>query len=322
MVFDYITQFSLQHPLVFLLLVIAASLAILLKAADFLVFGVTRYARKLGISDYLIGLIIIALGASLPELVSSIMGSIEGESGIVIGTIFGSNLCGLTLVLGLIAVIGKKIDIKVRVLHKTGWVIFILTMLPFILLIDGMLAKWEGAVLIAVWLGYNLYLWRREGELGKIKKRVKLERIWKDAIIAVIALLAIILAGRWLVFSSIRISGMVNITPYVISLIVIGLGTQIPDLAVSIRAIKSGHQDVAFADILGSLLTKALLFFGIFAFIIPLTIEPILLWSAMMFTGFALGLALVFTRKKKIVRWQGVILLIVYLAFLAQWVII
>jgi cation:H+ antiporter len=307
--------------MIFLLLIIAGSLAIMLKAADFLVFGITRYAHKFGISDYLIGLIIIAMGASLPELVSSIMGSLEGESGIVLGTIFGSNLGGLTLVLGIIAIIGKKVDIKVRILQKTGWLIFVLAILPFVLLIDGELAKWEGAVLIGVWIGYNLYLWKKEGELGRIKKNIKLERIWRDAIIAVIALLAIILAGRWLVFSSIRISNMLDISPYIMALIVIGLGTQIPDLAVSIRAVLSGHQDVAFADVLGSLLTKGLLFLGVFPFIIPLTINPRLLWSAMIFTAFSLGLALLFTRKKKIVRWQGFVLIIVYLAFLVQWVI-
>ena len=321
MVLEYITQFSLQHPMIFLLLIIAGSLAIMLKAADFLVFGITRYAHKFGISDYLIGLIIIALGASLPELVSSIMGSLEGESGIVLGTIFGSNLGGLTLVLGIIAIIGKKVDIKVRILQKTGWLIFVLALLPFVLLIDGTLAKWEGATLVAVWFGYNLYLWKKEGKLGKIKKNVKLERIWRDAIIAVIALLAIILAGRWLVFSSIRISNMLDISPYIMALIIIGIGTQIPDLAVSMRAIASGHQDVAFADILGSLLTKGLLFLGVFPFIIPLTINPRLLWSAMIFTTISLMLALLFTRKKRIVRWQGYVMIMIYLAFLVQWVI-
>jgi cation:H+ antiporter len=307
--------------MIFLLLIIAGSLAIMLKAADFLVFGITRYAHKFGISDYLIGLIIIALGASLPELVSSIMGSLEGESGIVLGTIFGSNLGGLTLVLGIIAIIGKKVDIKVRILQKTGWLIFVLALLPFVLLIDGTLAKWEGATLVAVWFGYNLYLWKKEGKLGKIKKNVKLERIWRDAIIAVIALLAIILAGRWLVFSSIRISNMLDISPYIMALIIIGIGTQIPDLAVSMRAIASGHQDVAFADILGSLLTKGLLFLGVFPFIIPLTINPRLLWSAMIFTTISLMLALLFTRKKRIVRWQGYVMIMIYLAFLVQWVI-
>lgn len=321
MAFEYITQFSVQHPLIFLLIIIAASLAIMFKAADFLVYGVTRYAHKLGFSDYLIGLIIIALGASLPELVSSVMGTVEGEGGIVLGTIIGSNLCGLTLILGTIAVIRKKIKIKVRVLQKTRLVIFILAMLPFALMIDGVLAGWEGAVLIAAWFGYNFYLWRKEGELGKIKKDVKLEKIWRDAIIAVVALLAIILAGRWLVFSSIRISHMINITPYTTALIVIGFGTQIPDLAVSIRAVLLGHQDVALADILGSLLAKALLFFGIFSFIIPLTIEPKLLWSAAAFTGISLGLALFFTRKRQLIRRHGFVLLAIYLAFLAQWFI-
>ncbi len=316
MIWDYIIQFAINNPLLFLIIVIAASLAILLKAADFLVYGITRYAHKLGISDYLIGLLIVALGASLPELVSSIMGSIAGESGIIFGTILGSNIGGLTFVLGIIAIIGKKIKIKVKVLEKTKFVIFGLGILPFVLVFDGTLSRLDGLILIGAFIGYNLYLWKKEGELGTIKKDVKLERIWRDAIIAVIALLAIILAGRWLVFSSIRISEMFSISPYLLAVIVIGIGSQIPDLAVSIRAISKGHQDIAFADILGSMITKSLLFFGIFSLVNPLSIDPALLWSAMVFTALSLGLALFFTRKRQIIRKQGIILLICYAAFI------
>ena len=127
-------SFALKYPVAFLLFIIGASFVILLKAADYLVSAVTNYAKKLGISDYLIGVIIIALGASLPELISSLMGVVANESGIIFGTIIGSNICGLTLVLGTLAMVGKKIPIKVRVLKKTGTIIFALSMLPLFLL--------------------------------------------------------------------------------------------------------------------------------------------------------------------------------------------
>ena len=312
MVLNYIAQFSVNYPLLFLLIIIIASLVILLKAADFLVLGVTNYAERLGISDYLIGLIVVSLGASLPELVSSIMGSIAEESGIIFGTIIGSNIVGLTLVLGALAIVGKKIKMKIKMLKKTKPVIFVLGMLPFVFVFIGYgrISRIEGGLLLAVWAGYNIYLWKKEREAGGIKKQVKLERIYRDALIAVFALLAIILSGRWLVFSTIEISKMFGVTPYLLSLIVIGIAAQVPDFAVSIRAILQGHQDVAFADILGSLITKSLLFFGVFALIKPLVIDPLLLIVGIIFLAAALALTLYFA-KREILTWKGGIVLIV-----------
>ena len=136
-----ILSFALKHPIAFLMFVIGASFVILLKGADYLVSAVTDYAKKLGISDYLIGVILIALGASLPELISSLMGVVADESGIIFGTIIGSNICGLTLVLGVLAIVGGRIPIKVRVLKKTGLIIFVLSMLPFLFALNGVIGK-------------------------------------------------------------------------------------------------------------------------------------------------------------------------------------
>lgn len=308
-------SFALKHPVAFLLFIIGASFIILLKAADYLVSAVTSYAKKLGISDYLIGVIIIALGASLPELISSLMGVVANESGIIFGTIVGSNICGLTLVLGMLAIVGKRIPIKVRVLKKTGIIIFALSMLPFIFALNGVIGKIEGSVLVLCWIAYNFFLWKKEGELGKIKHKVALKKIWHDGLIAVIALLAIILSGRWLVFSSIKLSELLMISPYVIAVTVLGLGTQIPDLAVSLRGLKKGHQDIAFADILGSLITKSLLFLGIFSLLIPLRIKFLELIGGFIFTGIALGYALICTRKGVIKSLNGLLLIILYLGF-------
>jgi cation:H+ antiporter len=97
------------HPLVFNIIVVAASLALLVKTSDMVLFGITDYAKKLGLSDYLIGLVIISLGASMPELVSSVMGAFAGDSGVILGTILGSNITGITLVLGASALIAKKL---------------------------------------------------------------------------------------------------------------------------------------------------------------------------------------------------------------------
>ena len=90
-------------PLVFNLIIIVASFIILVKASDLTVFGITNYAKKLGMSDYLIGLVIVSITASIPELVASFTGAVINSSGIVFGTILGSNIAGFTIILGILA---------------------------------------------------------------------------------------------------------------------------------------------------------------------------------------------------------------------------
>ena len=311
-----IYAFAANHPLLFHLILIAASLGIMLKAADLLVFGITDYARKLGFSDYLIGLVIVSFGASIPELVSSIMGVAAGESTIIFGTILGSNIGGLCLVLGLVSIIGKKLKTNKKVLEKTGPIMFGLALIPIIFMINGVLSRIEGIILILVFVGYNYYVYKKEGEAGKVKKSVKIKRIYRDMFVAVGALLAIILAGRWLVFSSIEISNIFLISPFILAITIIAIATQIPDLAISIRAVLQGHQDVAFADILGSSLTKLLLFFGFFALITPLRMDPKLLMFAMIFMVAGLGAVLLFARRGYLNRKQGFVLLAMFIAFI------
>ena len=317
MVFEFIDMFAANYPFWFHLILIAASILVMLKAADLLVFGITDYARKLGFSDYLIGLIIVSFGASIPELVSSIMGIAAGESTIIFGTILGSNIAGLALVLGIISVLGKKLKTNKKVLEKTGPIIFVLSLIPIIFMINGIISRIEGIILIAVFIGYNYYIYKKEGEMGTIKKNVKLKRIYRDMFIAIGTLLAIILAGRWLVFSSIEVAGMFAISPFIIAVTIIAVATQIPDMAIGIRSVMRGHQDVAFADILGSTLTKLLLFFGLFSIVTPLRMNPVVLIPAMVFMVVSLGTVLLFARKGFMYRKQGIILLGIFAAFIA-----
>ena len=322
MVLEYITAFAANYPFWFHLILIAASLLIMLKAADLLVFGITDYARKLGFSDYLIGLIIVSFGASIPELVSSAMGIAAGESTIIFGTILGSNIGGLCLVLGLVTIIGKKLKTNKKVLEKTGLIMFGLALIPIIFMINGVLSRLEGIILIGAFIAYNYYIYKKEGEMGRIKKNVKIERIWRDMIIAIGTLLAIILAGRWLVFSSIEVSYMFGISPFILAITIIAVATQVPDLAISLRAVMKGHQDVAFADILGSTITKLLLFFGLFSIVTPLRMDPGVLIYAMIFMVASLGMALLFARKGEMTRKQGIVLLATFIAFIAVYIII
>lgn len=323
---DLISDFIAQHQLGFHTFVIIASLAIIVKAADYLVTGITNYSEKLGLSDYIIGMIVVALAASVPELVSSIMGlavakqgglaAAKHGSGIIFGTIIGSNIAGIALVLAIFALVGRKINLKSKVLAKTEMVVFLFSIVPFLLVADGILSRLDGSILVLLYLAFTVFLWRKEGELGRIKKQVKLKRIYKDALLFILALVAILLSARWLVFSAIAVSKELEITTYYISLIVIGIGATIPDMTVGIRALLKGHLDVGIGDVLGSMLIKSLLFLGIIAMIKPLAISFNLLLIAITFTIIIRGITFYFT-EKGFMNWKhGLLMLLLYIAFI------
>jgi cation:H+ antiporter len=307
------------HPLAFHLIITLASLIIVAKSADMVVYGISNYARKLGLSDYLIGFLVVSIGTAIPELIASVTGAVVGQGMIVFGTVFGSNLFKIPL-LGLILLIAKNIKTKQNVGMNAPVVTLFVTTFPLLLITDGVLSRIDGALLLIAFFIYVARLWHGEGQLGKMKKKIELKSIWKDALIFILALTALLLSARFLVFSSLEISEILNISPYIIGLVVIGIGASTPELTVQIRSILQHHQDIAFGNVLGSLVANSALVLGIVAMIKPIYIQPktILITSIFMVGGILYTLLLM---EKQKVNWKhGLVLILFYVLFLlAEW---
>lgn len=298
------------------LFIVIASLYILFKSADLMVFGISDYAKKLGLSDYLIGLVVIAMSASAPEIIASIMGLQYEGSGIVFGAIIGSNMVHMALAVGVLAVIGRRINVECKILDKALFPLWIMLMLPFILSADGVLSRPDGVILIGLFVAYIVFLWRQEGTFGKLKTRVMLGSLWRDALIFLGCFVALLLAGRWLVFGAVNLANLFSLTPYFISLTIIGIGTTIPDFAIELRSLFRKHEAIGLGDILGSLVIELVLYFGILSFFKPLTIDFANVWSAAIFLVGSISFML-YIINGKILTWKhGIILLCIYAAFL------
>ncbi len=306
----------INNPLFVYIVLLAASLYVLIRAADLIVFGITNYARKLGISEYLIGFIVIAMGMSTPEFVSSVMGAVQGDSGIVAGSFFGAVIASLLLILGTVAIVGRKINLQSKLLRETRHFFLLLASIPVIFLLGGRIPRWGGFVLIGAFIGYVIYLWKKEGTLGQLKKDVKLKMVWKDAFVFLGALVALLLSARWMVFSASKVSEILGISSYLIALIVIGIGASLPDLSVQIKAVRTGHTHIAFGDVLGSTLADMLLLFGIVAVINPvvLPLRSIIL-SAIFYIG-GLALVLWLIKNQEMDYRHGIIMVCLYFLFI------
>ncbi len=293
-----------MDPLIFHILVMFASLALLAWASDLAVLGISRYAKQLGISDYLIGMVVVSIASSIPELVSSLNGALLGEGGIVIGTIMGANLVELTLVVGSIALVGKKVSLDSQVLHRSKKIVCLLNFLPFLLIIDGTLSRFDGALLVATYCGYVYLLWKQEGKLGKLKKDVLLKHLWKNMLIFSGALVVMLLSSRFLVSSSIHLAYELGISAFYIALIVIGIGSSISDASVGIRSVLQGHHHVGLGNVLGSNLIKSLLFLGAIAIINPL-VFPFSRLGLVLGFSIAAYLLILYFMSFRIITWKG-----------------
>jgi cation:H+ antiporter len=306
----------ITNPLILNLFIVIASLVLMAKASDLAVYGVSRYARKLGLSDYIVGILIVAIAASMPELVASITGATLGNDGIVLGTLFGSNLAGLALVLGITTIFGKKVSTKSKVLRGTNLFMWGLIMLPILLLFDGKLSRIDGIFLVLAFIFYVVYIWRKEGSLGKVKKDVKFETILKDGFIFAGSLIVILLSARYLVFSSIMIANSLGISSFLIALSVIAIGATMPDIMVAIKSVKQKHEGVGYGNVVGSMVVKALLFLGVIAIINPIEYSVLALGNLIFFRTAMVTLVLFWATKGMIKRKQGLVLLLMYAIFM------
>ena len=114
------------------------------------------------------------------------------------------NIAGIALVLGIFALVGRKISLRSKVLKDTELPIFLLSIVPFLLVADGLLSRIDGVILVLIYLAFLAGLAKKEAEIGHLKKQIQLKKIWKDALLFILALTAMLLSARWLVFSSIE----------------------------------------------------------------------------------------------------------------------
>lgn len=310
-----ITNLIANNLLLFHICVIIASLAVVVKSADLLVYSISNYAKKLGVSEYLIGFLVVSIGTSLPELIASITGAMIGQGSIIFGTNLGSNMFKIPL-LGLIVLIGKKIKTKQKTIGNAPIITFFMSVLPLVLVVDGYISRVDGVILFIAFIFYIGRLWKDEGKFGEMKKDVKLKNIYTDGIIFIGSLIALLLSARWLVFSSIEISDMLDISPYIVGLVVIGIGASSPEVMVQIRSVLKHHESLAFGNVLGSIVANSTLVIGTSAIIKPfsMAVQPLIVTSLFIFFGVLV--TLVITRKEEVNWRHGLVLIGIYVLFL------
>lgn len=309
---------------------LVAGFVLLIKGADFFVDGSSSIAKKLRVPDIIIGLTVVAMGTSMPELVVSATSALGGSSDIAIGNVVGSNLINVLVILGLSSVIVPicvdssvfKRDIPVLLLTAVA--------VPVIALLsknaDGgyMIGRIGGIILLVLFAGYifltiKAALDYRRAHAGEDDGADEIkEKSWLKSILFTIGGAAVIIIGGDLsVDGAVEIAKQLKISEAVIGLTVVALGTSLPELVTSVVAAKKGSSDIALGNIVGSNIFNALLILGTTAVIKPIPVPVASIINLVILLGVSIYLAITARTGKKISRLEGATYLVIYAAYMA-----
>lgn len=305
------------------IILLMVGFAVLIKGSNFFVGSAAFIARHYGISELIIGLTLVSMGTSLPELAASVYASLNGQGGIAVGNVVGSNIANIALVLG-VCLLLKQIAIKKRMLKRDGLVMLGVSLLFIIIIYDG-IERWEGLVLMVIFAAYILYLYtqnkaeRLDCETTDVCEQVehKEGKLGTEVGKLVIGCIGVILGAKLLVDSAVDIAGHFGISQAVIGSTLVAFGTSVPELAVSLTAIMRKHQDISIGNIIGSNIFNILWVIGAAAMLNPLAVDNILINTNIPIMLIVAALLLIFMAiGNKLKRWQGVVFVAIYVIFL------
>lgn len=257
---------------------------ILFKSADQFVISAVATARNLSVSLMTIGLTVVALGTTAPEIFVSAISSLQGEPGIAVGNAIGSNIANIGMVLGLTALI-IPLRFRVEILRNDLPILIFVTLCAGATLIDYKLGMWDGILLLT---GLALFLFHLGAEHRK-SSSMNLAAEGPDltgipqmtrsrAIITLLLSLGFLLiSSELLVWAAIKIAEGMGVSKLVIGLTVIAVGTSIPELVVSVTSAIKGHTELAIGNVIGSNIFNILAVLAIPAIIAPMELEPLIL---------------------------------------------
>jgi len=318
--------------LIVYILIFIISLFVLIKGSDFLINSAEKIGLSLGLSPFIIGVLIVALGTSFPELISSIVGILNGAAEIVVSNAVGSNIANILLIVGISSIVAKKLQVNKSLIDLDLPLLSLGTVLFLGVAIDKKIVLGESILLLVAYVIYLLYtlLYKDEkGELNKSKVKKKLVSIkekkerkpkitLKDFVLLILGIVGLAIGANYLIVSLIKISEILNIATGVISISAVALGTSLPELFVSIKAVLRDKPEVALGNVIGSNIFNFLIVVGVPGLFTTLPIEA---------KTFALGLpvlaiiTLLFVISgisKRIYIWEGAFYTIIYAFFIIK----
>ena len=312
------------------IILIILGFALLIKGADFLVEGSSNIAKKFHIPEIIIGLTIVSIGTSMPELFVSVTSALEGYSDMAMGNVIGSNICNLLLILGLSTVIKSVIFQRETRLIEIPMCLTITIIFMVFCNLQQNITRIEAIILIILFTIFIIYtiIMGKKGEKfdekgeeqSEVKSIQEVENVSliKSTIFIILGIVGLKIGGDLSVNNAVTLAQHFGISEQIISLTILAIGTSLPELVTSVTAAIKGNSDIAIGNIIGSNIFNMLLIIGVSAIIKPITyntaynLEMIIL----IFGTLLLALFPIIPPKNKMSRANGVIYLVLYAIYL------
>ncbi|HSW67207.1 MAG TPA: calcium/sodium antiporter [Bacteroidales bacterium] len=309
------------------ILLFIVGFVILIKGADLLITGSVSLARRMKISSMIIGLTIVSMGTSMPELVVNIFASAQGQSEIAIGNIFGSNISNVLLILGLSAIVRPLL-----LQHNT-----LIAEIPFALLATMLvgffantmffddpgilyIGRVEGGILLFFFLLFMAYIVYSTQNSYSTKDKQDIAPSlpkWKEWLYIGLAIIMLFIGGKWVVDGAVVLASMLGMSEGFVALTIVAVGTSLPELVTSMLAAAKKETDIAVGNIIGSNIFNLFWILGISATIkpLPLALENNYDILVMIASVVMIVLAMLLNRSHSLSRFSGVVFVLFYVAY-------
>lgn len=299
-------------------LLLVVGFILLIKGADYFVEGSAAVAKKLHISTFIIGMTIVAMGTSAPECAVSITASLKNSNELAISNVVGSNMFNLMVVCGICALM-MPLTIEANTLKRE---------FPFSILVGILLlafGAWsmnvghiEGVLLLVLFAAFLYYMIRsaQKNKQEESEEEIKDLPMSRSIFYILIGIVAIAGGGDLVVDSASNIAAYFGMSQTLIGLTIVAVGTSLPELVTSVVAARKNQLDMALGNVIGSNIFNVLLVIGIAATISPIAVTTENIIDLIAMTVMSLLVLLFLVRDKKINRWQGVVMLLVYVGFI------
>ena len=309
------------------ILLLAAGLVLILMGANWLVDGSTSIARKTGMSEFVIGLTIVGIGTSTPEMVVSFLSAFQGKSEMALGNVIGSNIFNILMILGVTTLISpitmsrnnRVKDIPLNII-VTGALMLIWLLHSILGVGENEISRFEGALMLAAFAAY-LWMMFRSGSNSTeetSEEETKAYSTWISLLMIVTGLACLVGGGKLFVNSATNIAQALNLSEKFIAITIMAAGTSLPELATCIVAARKGRNQMALGNVLGSNIANILMIVGGAAVISPLSLHAISAIDliVMMLAGLVLLVSAYTIKKDRIDRREGVIFILIEVLYM------
>ena len=303
------------------IVLLIVGMALLIKGADFFVEGASAIAKALKIPSLVIGLTLVSIGTSMPEFSVSLTSSLQGNIDMSFGNVIGSNIFNTFVVIGVSAIIVPFVVSKYMQKYDLPILMGIYSLLAIFsfVITPGIIQVWESIILFSLTIIYTAFLiLRSKGENVEEEQTTKKRKWWVNLILVALGLTGIIFGGKIVVNNASKIAMALGMSEMLVGLTIVAIGTSLPELVTSIVAAKKGENDIAIGNAIGSCLFNIVLILGFCSILEPYVINVsnlnTLIDVIVMFIS-ALAVFLFSIKSKKITRWQGIVMVVIYVIY-------